>query len=91
MTENVESASRATSTLQKNAEILHVLYGLLDSDREPTDSDAQMRRVYVYYTRVPNFMILIYVRSLFAAPCAPPGNRGAVGEDPRVCPHTFFY
>ncbi|MHA1936230.1 MAG: hypothetical protein ACXACG_19175 [Candidatus Thorarchaeota archaeon] len=45
MTENVESASRATSTLQKNAEILHVLYGLLDSDREPTDSDAQSLRL----------------------------------------------
>jgi len=33
-----------TSTLQKNAEVLHVLYGLLDSDREPTDSDAQSLR-----------------------------------------------
>jgi hypothetical protein len=36
--------TRPTSTLQKNAEVLHVLYGLLDSDREPTDEDAQSLR-----------------------------------------------
>ena len=36
--------TRPASTLQKNAEVLHVLYGLLDSDREPTDADAQSLR-----------------------------------------------
>ncbi|MFW9931832.1 MAG: hypothetical protein ACFFDR_04180 [Candidatus Thorarchaeota archaeon] len=36
---------RPSSTLQKNAEVLHVLYGLLDSDREPTDADAASLRV----------------------------------------------
>jgi hypothetical protein len=39
--------AKHTSTLQKNAEILHTLYGLLDSDREPTDQDAQSLR-YLY-------------------------------------------
>jgi len=39
--------TKHTSTLQKNAEILHTLYGLLDSDREPTDQDAQSLR-YLY-------------------------------------------
>ncbi|MGQ4912351.1 MAG: hypothetical protein ACTSV3_08365 [Candidatus Thorarchaeota archaeon] len=39
--------ARPTSTLQKNAEVLNVLYGLLDSDREPTDQDAQSLR-YLY-------------------------------------------
>ncbi|MFO7836248.1 MAG: hypothetical protein ACOC38_07120 [Promethearchaeia archaeon] len=38
---------RPSSTLQKNAEILNVLYGLLDSDRDPTDADAQTLR-YLY-------------------------------------------
>jgi len=38
---------RRTSTLQKNAEVLHTLYGLLDSDREPTDQDAESLR-YLY-------------------------------------------
>jgi hypothetical protein len=39
--------TRPTSTLQKNAEVLHVLYGLLDSDREPTDADAvSLRALY---------------------------------------------
>ncbi len=40
----MSSEAGPTSTLQKNAEVLHVLYGLLDSDREPTDSDAQSLR-----------------------------------------------
>ncbi len=35
------------STLQKNAKVLHVLYGLLESDREPTDEDAKSLR-YLY-------------------------------------------
>jgi hypothetical protein len=39
--------TRPTSTIQKNAEVLHTLYGLLDSDREPTDQDAQSLR-YLY-------------------------------------------
>jgi hypothetical protein len=39
--------TRPTSTLQKNAEVLHTLYGLLDSDREPTDQDAMSLR-YLY-------------------------------------------
>lgn len=38
---------RPSSTLAKNAEVLHVLYGLLDSDREPTDADAASLR-YLY-------------------------------------------
>jgi hypothetical protein len=33
-----------SSTLQKNAQVLHVLYGLLDSDKEPTDADAEKLR-----------------------------------------------
>ncbi len=41
------SETRPTSTLQKNAEVLHTLYGLLDSDREPTDQDALSLR-YLY-------------------------------------------
>ena len=40
----MSSDAKPTSTLQKNAEVLHVLYGLLDSDREPTDEDAQSLR-----------------------------------------------
>ncbi len=44
---NMTEESRPTSTLQKNAEVLHTLYGLLDSDREPTDQDAQSLR-YLY-------------------------------------------
>jgi hypothetical protein len=39
--------TRPSSTLQKNAEVLHTLYGLLDSDREPTDEDAMSLR-YLY-------------------------------------------
>jgi hypothetical protein len=39
------NSSHPSSTLQKNAEVLHVLYGLLDSDREPTDADAASLRV----------------------------------------------
>lgn len=35
------------STLQRNAQVLHVLYGLLDSDKEPTDADAEKLR-YLY-------------------------------------------
>ena len=42
-----DSETRPTSTLQKNTEVLNVLYGLLDSDREPTDQDAQSLR-YLY-------------------------------------------
>ncbi|TXT55898.1 MAG: hypothetical protein BAJATHORv1_30281 [Candidatus Thorarchaeota archaeon] len=38
---------RPTSTLQKNAEVLNVLYGLLESDRDPTDADARALR-YLY-------------------------------------------
>jgi hypothetical protein len=41
------SNPRPSSTLQKNAEVLHVLYGLLDSDRDPTDADAESLR-YLY-------------------------------------------
>ncbi len=37
--------TKPTSTLWKNAEVLHVLYGLLDSDREPTDADAHSLRL----------------------------------------------
>ncbi len=44
MTES-KNPPRPSSTLQKNAEVLHVLYGLLDSDREPTDADAASLRV----------------------------------------------
>ena len=40
----MSSDAKPASTLQKNAEVLHVLYGLLDSDREPTDEDAQSLR-----------------------------------------------
>ncbi|MHA1653379.1 MAG: hypothetical protein ACTSVT_05220 [Candidatus Thorarchaeota archaeon] len=47
MTENTRHHPRPTSTLQRNAQILHVLYGLLDSDREPTDADAETLR-YLY-------------------------------------------
>ena len=43
MTEKVTPSS----TLQKNAQVLHVLYGLLDNDREPTDQDAATLR-YLY-------------------------------------------
>ena len=46
-TRTMTEESRPTSTLQKNAEVLHTLYGLLDSDREPTDRDAQSLR-YLY-------------------------------------------
>jgi len=46
-TEPMTEETRPTSTLQKNAEVLHTLYGLLDSDREPTDQDAQSLR-YLY-------------------------------------------
>jgi hypothetical protein len=35
------------STLQSTAQVLHVLYGLLDSDKEPTDADAEKLR-YLY-------------------------------------------
>ncbi len=45
MTEATTNNPRPSSTLQKNAEVLHVLYGLLDSDRDPTDADAQSLRV----------------------------------------------
>ncbi|MHA1930422.1 MAG: hypothetical protein ACTSV2_17760 [Candidatus Thorarchaeota archaeon] len=45
MTESPTTNRRPSSTLQKNAEVLHVLYGLLDSDRDPTDADAQSLRV----------------------------------------------
>ncbi|MFW9802321.1 MAG: hypothetical protein ACW975_02650 [Candidatus Thorarchaeota archaeon] len=41
------SNPRPSSTIQKNAEVLNVLYGLLDSDRDPTDSDAEHLR-YLY-------------------------------------------
>ena len=47
MAHEVKEYPRPSSTLQKNAEVLHVLYGLLDSDREPTDADAQTLR-YLY-------------------------------------------
>ncbi len=40
----MENGAQPTSTLWKNAEVLHVLYGLLDSDREPTDADARRLR-----------------------------------------------
>ncbi len=46
-TNAMTSETRPTSTLQKNAEVLHTLYGLLDSDREPTDQDALSLR-YLY-------------------------------------------
>jgi hypothetical protein len=45
MAEQTKTSPRPQSTLQKNAEVLHVLYGLLDSDREPTDDDAAHLRV----------------------------------------------
>ena len=45
MTERTTDSPRPSSTLQKNAQVLHVLYGLLDSDRDPTDADAQSLRV----------------------------------------------
>jgi len=45
MTDTSSNNPRPSSTLQKNAEVLHVLYGLLDSDREPTDADAQSLRI----------------------------------------------
>ena len=45
MTERTTNCPRPSSTLQKNAQVLHVLYGLLDSDRDPTDADAQSLRV----------------------------------------------
>ena len=45
MAERNNNTPHATSTLQKNAEVLHVLYGLLDSDRDPTDDDAAHLRV----------------------------------------------
>ncbi|MFW9909482.1 MAG: hypothetical protein ACFFEF_12980 [Candidatus Thorarchaeota archaeon] len=45
MTEQSGNATHTSSTLQKNAEVLHVLYGLLDSDRDPTDDDARSLRV----------------------------------------------
>lgn len=44
---NMTKNTRPSSTLQKNAEVLHTLYGLLDSDREPTDQDAMSLR-YLY-------------------------------------------
>ena len=50
MTEN----TRPSSTLQKNAEVLHTLYGLLDSDREPTDQDAMSLR-YLYACSWPPY------------------------------------
>ena len=45
MTESTTTNRRPSSTLQKNAEVLHVRYGLLDNDRDPTDADAQSLRV----------------------------------------------
>ncbi len=47
MAEETTQNPRPSSTLQKNAEVLNVLYGLLDSDREPTDDDARTLR-YLY-------------------------------------------
>ena len=44
MTHKIDSHQRRTSTLQKNAEVLHVLYGLLDTDKEPSDADAETLR-----------------------------------------------
>jgi hypothetical protein len=46
-TQAMTKENRPASTLAKNAEVLHTLYGLLDSDREPTDQDAQSLR-YLY-------------------------------------------
>ena len=43
----MKTKTRPTSTLQRNAEVLHVLYGLLDNDKEPTDQDAESLR-YLY-------------------------------------------
>lgn len=47
MAEKIKHRSRPTSALQMSAQILHVLYGLLDSDRDPTDDDAETLR-YLY-------------------------------------------
>ncbi|MBD3407093.1 MAG: hypothetical protein GF411_13325 [Candidatus Lokiarchaeota archaeon] len=47
MTHTKKQYPRPTSTLQKNAEVLNVLYGLLESDRDPTDDDARALR-YLY-------------------------------------------
>ena len=47
MAHNIRTKTRPASTLQRNAQVLHVLYGLLDSDKEPSDADAEKLR-YLY-------------------------------------------
>ncbi|MEM4734804.1 MAG: hypothetical protein QXS20_03720 [Candidatus Thorarchaeota archaeon] len=47
MVDKNENSTRRASILQRNAQVLHVLYGLLESDKEPTDADAEKLR-YLY-------------------------------------------
>ena len=69
-------STRPSSTLQKNAEVLHTLYGLLDSDREPTDQDAMSLR-YLYASSWQLYAPHLTMRSIRCLR-APPGIRDTV-------------